>query len=164
MKRYLFLLNAVCIPVLLTACTPSKNSNANVVVIDLTNAATNTASALNQNTNTSVGNSNTNVASNANAALSNTNVSQAASITVNSSGFSPSSLTVKVGTMVTWTNSSGGEVFIASDPHPTHTDLPGLSSGAVANGGTYSFTFVKIGTWGYHDHLDPTLKGSVTVQ
>lgn len=141
-------------------------SNTNTVVLDLTNAATpakgGSASGGNSNTN-STANTNAPSSSNTNAAA-NVNASTGVAVSITSSGSSPSTVTVKAGTVVTWTNSSGGDIRVASDPHPTHTDLPGLDSSTLANGDSYSFTFTKVGIWGYHDHLDPTVKGSVTVQ
>ncbi len=79
--------------------------------------------------------------------------------------FSPATITVKQGTTVTWTNTGTAKVWIASDPHPTHTDYPGFNSGTdIGAGESWSFTFDKKGTWGYHNHLNPTAKGTVVVE
>ena len=78
--------------------------------------------------------------------------------------FNPPAITVSVGDTVTWTNQDSVPHDVASDPHPTHTDLPGLRSGTLNPGQSYSFTFDKAGTWSYHCHLHPTMKGAVTVQ
>ena len=88
-----------------------------------------------------------------------------ASVSVTAGGaFSPAVITVKKGTTVTWTNTGSAQVWIASDPHPTHTDYPGFDSkAAIGTGETYSFTFDKVGSWGYHNHLNPTVKGTVIV-
>ena len=176
MKRIAYLASVAVLPLALAACTPATNSNTNTAVIDLVNEPTNTAAGLNQpggagsgsagnvnsNTNTAL---NTNAASNSNTnAVANTNTNTATVVTITSSGCTPSTVTVKAGTVVTWTNASGVDVRVSSDPHPTHTDLPGLDSSTLSNGDSYSFTFTKVGTWGYHDHFDPTTKGSVTVQ
>ncbi|MDP2789851.1 MAG: cupredoxin domain-containing protein [bacterium] len=162
MKRFAYLAGAVGLSIALAACTSATNSNTNTVILDLVNEATNTAPVLNQNANSSAV-LNTNSAANSNVAA-NVNTNAAIAVSITSSGFSPNTVTVKAGTVVTWTNSSGGDIRVASDPHPTHTDLPGLDSSTLGNGDSYSFTFTKVGTWGYHDHLDPILKGSVTVQ
>lgn len=80
-------------------------------------------------------------------------------------GFSPHSITIKKGETVTWVNKSGDSMWVASNPHPTHTDYPGFDElQGVPNGGTYSFTFEKIGNWGYHNHLEPSNQGIVVVQ
>lgn len=168
MKRFIIILGAVLIPVTLAACAPAKNANTNTVKLDLVNEAANVNTGTNTNpvanTNSLLANSNVNASTSSNQNTNASTTSAGQSVSVISSGYSPATVTVKAGTVVTWTNNSGGNIFIASDPHPTHTDLPALSSGTVANGGTYSFTFTQKGTWGYHDHLDPTTKGTVIVQ
>ncbi len=86
-------------------------------------------------------------------------------VTFDGSSFSPSTLTVKSGTTVTFTNNSDTPVWPASNPHPTHTDLPGFDAGkGLGKGESYSFTFVKKGSWGYHDHLDSGIMGTIVVQ
>ena len=89
-----------------------------------------------------------------------------ASVSVTAGGtFSPATLTVKKGTKVTWTNSGSAKVWIASDPHPVHNGYPGLDSGTdLRTGESFSFTFDKAGSWGYHNHFNPTIKGTVIVE
>lgn len=89
----------------------------------------------------------------------------AAAVSITSGGtFSPATLTVKKGTKVTWTNSGSAKVWIASDPHPVHNAYPGFDSGTdLRSGESYSFTFTKPGSWGYHDHFSPTVRGTVIV-
>jgi plastocyanin len=85
-------------------------------------------------------------------------------VTFTDKGFSPSPVTVKVGTTVTFVNESSSGMWVASDPHPTHTLLPGFDQLASAGkNGTYEYTFTKIGTWTYHNHLNPTVKGTIVV-
>lgn len=84
-------------------------------------------------------------------------------VTIKNFAFDPSVITVKAGTTVTWTNQDAVPHQVASDPHPTHTDLPGLVSDSFVQGQTYSFTFVKVGTFGYHCHIHPSMKGTVIV-
>jgi plastocyanin len=85
-------------------------------------------------------------------------------VTFTDKGFSPSLATVKVGTTVTFVNESGGQMWVASDPHPTHTLLPGFDElKSVGNGGTYDYAFTKVGTWTYHNHINPAVKGTVVV-
>lgn len=79
-------------------------------------------------------------------------------------GFSPSTLTIKAGTKVTWVNNSGEDATINSNPHPTHTDYPPLNLGAFSNGQSLSLTFDKPGTYGYHNHFNPSQKGTIIVQ
>lgn len=78
--------------------------------------------------------------------------------------FSPAVVTIKAGDTVTWTNHATNPVWIASNPHPTHTDYPGFDSkAAIDPGKTYAFTFTKVGSWGYHNHLNPSVQGTVIV-
>ncbi len=79
-------------------------------------------------------------------------------------GFVPASIDVAPGTTVTFVNDSSGQMWVASDPHPTHTDLPGFDEHtAVSKGGTYSYTFTQAGSWGYHNHVHASAKGTVNV-
>lgn len=85
-------------------------------------------------------------------------------VTFTDKGFSPSPVTVKSGTTVTFVNESNSAMWIASDPHPTHTLLPGFDQlTSVGKGGTYEYIFAKVGTWTYHNHMNPTVKGTVIV-
>ena len=91
-------------------------------------------------------------------------VENQASVTLTSSGFSPATLTIKAGTTVTWTNKSGSDATVNSNPHPVHTDYPPLNLGSFSDGGTLSLKFDKPGTYGYHNHLNPSEKGTIIVQ
>jgi plastocyanin len=78
--------------------------------------------------------------------------------------FEPTTAFVKVGTTVTFKNNSDKPHWVASDPHPTHTDLPGFDAkGAIDPGASYTYTFDKVGRWLYHDHLSPAFGGAVEV-
>ncbi len=142
--------------VLLGAACAKKSSQTNVV-----NSGSNTnASTVNLNTN-----------NNLNAAvidLTNTPttaVPAGAAVSMTASGFSPSTVTVKVGGTVTWTNTDTAVHQPASDPHPTHTGLAGFDAlGGVSPGKTFRFTFTRAGTFGYHDHVFTTRTGKVIVE
>ncbi|HEX5429923.1 MAG TPA: cupredoxin domain-containing protein [Patescibacteria group bacterium] len=87
-----------------------------------------------------------------------------AEIDITSSGFSPANITVKSGTVVVFKNTDSKQHWPASNPHPVHTDLPGFDAlHGLNQGETYQFTFSKVGTWGFHDHLNPSNGGTVTV-
>ncbi len=86
------------------------------------------------------------------------------SITANGA-FSPASVLVQLGDRVRWNNTSTGFHRVAVNPHPTHTDLPGFDSlENIAPGFTYTYTFNQKGTFNYHDHVNPSITGSVIVQ
>jgi plastocyanin len=85
-------------------------------------------------------------------------------IEIKNFSFSPAEITIKSGDTVKWTNQDEAPHLVASDPHPTHTDLPGLESKSLAKGDSYEFTFEKTGTYGYHCHLHPSMKGKIVVE
>lgn len=80
------------------------------------------------------------------------------------SGFSPATLTVKVGATVTIRNDSDRTVDFSSDPHPTHTLYPFLNAGDIAPGKSATVTVPRAGSFGYHDHLNPSMKGTIVAQ
>src|SRR5438128_1366690 len=65
--------------------------------------------------------------------------------------FSPTSLTVAVGTTVTWRNTTGA-------PHTVTSDDGSTFNGMLSTGGTFSFTFTKAGTFAYHCNIHPYMK------
>lgn len=81
-----------------------------------------------------------------------------------SSGFAPSSVTIAQGGTVTWTNNASLQMRVSSNPHPTHTNLPGFDSPNIEPGGTWSYTFTQKGNWGYHNHLNSSFTGVVVVE
>jgi len=85
-------------------------------------------------------------------------------VTLTSNGFSPATLTVPVGTTVTWINKSGQDATVNSNPHPIHTDYPPLNLGSFADGASLSLTFSKAGTYGYHNHFSPSETGTIIVK
>ena len=85
-------------------------------------------------------------------------------IVMTDSGYTPSTVTVKKGTTVTFKNNGTKLIWPASAPHPTHTDYPAFDPKVgIAAGASWSFKFDQVGTWRYHDHLNPTRFGSVVV-
>jgi plastocyanin len=78
--------------------------------------------------------------------------------------FSPTIVTVKKGTKVTWKNLGDAPVWPAVNPHPVHTEYQGFDARTdLRKGETYSFTFDKVGSWNYHNHLNPGTTGTVIV-
>ncbi len=69
-----------------------------------------------------------------------------------------------VGATVTIQNDSDRTVDFSSDPHPTHTLYPFLNAGDVAPGESATVTIPRAGSFGYHDHLDPSKKGTIIAQ
>jgi plastocyanin len=91
-------------------------------------------------------------------------VAKTVNIFIANNKFDQASTTISVGDTVIWLNKDVTAHQIASDPHPTHTALPELESGSLATNQTYSFKFMQPGTFGYHDHFNPSIKGIIKVQ
>jgi len=86
-------------------------------------------------------------------------------VSYTSSGFSPSSVSLKVGDAIKFINNSTMDFWPASDPHPIHTGIPDLDAKrAIAPGGSYTFTFTKPVNAGWHNHLNTTQTGAIIVQ
>jgi plastocyanin len=73
--------------------------------------------------------------------------------------FDPSSLTVKSGPAVKWTNQDGTPHTIVSDTG----SMVAFSSDSISSGASYSFTFTQPGTYTYHCSIHPTMKGNIIV-
>jgi len=94
-------------------------------------------------------------------------------VTYTDAGFSPRILTVKKGTTVSFKNTSSRPMRVASDPHPTHDKYPTKGGcvgstfdvcNTIAPSQSWSFTFDAVGTWGYHNHVNPREGGTIVVQ
>lgn len=70
--------------------------------------------------------------------------------------FAPKTLSVKVGTVVTWTN---GDAM----PHTVTSTGNGPASGTLSKGQSYSYTFAKVGTFAYHCSIHPSMTAKVIV-
>lgn len=64
-------------------------------------------------------------------------------VTIKNFGFTPDTLTVKVGTTITWTNQDSVTHTVTSD-----TDV--FDSGGLGKGESFSFTFTAAGSYPYH--------------
>lgn len=93
---------------------------------------------------------------------------QQSSVTYTKDGFSPSALTVKAGTKLTWVNQSSDQVAIGVDPHPIHTGDRSITNGEFTlnlnPGESKMVTLNKTGSFGYHNHLNPSQTGTITVE
>lgn len=86
-------------------------------------------------------------------------------VTYTSSGFSPSSLTINAGDSVHFVNNTSGTMWVASDPHPMHSDYSEFDAQkGYASNTTYSFTFDEAGTYEYHDHQHASMRGTIIVK
>ena len=79
------------------------------------------------------------------------------SVTLQNFAFSPATLTVKVGTTVTWTNKDG-------TTHTVTSDSGVFNSGNLSPNATFSYTFNNTGTFTYHCSIHTYMTGTVIVQ
>jgi len=79
------------------------------------------------------------------------------SVTIENFAFSPSTITVSVGDIVTWTN-------MDATPHTVTADGGSFDSGNMAEDDTFSHTFNEAGTFGYTCTIHPYMQGTVIVE
>ncbi|MCM3920818.1 cupredoxin domain-containing protein [Frankia sp. AiPs1] len=80
-----------------------------------------------------------------------------ARVAIQNFAFSPATVTVKVGTTVTWTNQD-------SEPHTvTAKSGAGPDSPTLDQGATYQYTFTKAGQYPYLCTIHPFMLGTVVV-
>lgn len=78
--------------------------------------------------------------------------------------FSPSTITVSVGTTVSWTNGGGTTHTVTSNTGVFDSGMlapPNAQTGTP--GATFSYTFSSAGTFAYHCSIHPQMTGTVTV-
>lgn len=71
--------------------------------------------------------------------------------------FSPTNITIKVGSKVTWTNQD-------EEPHIVASDNGTFRSAALDTDESYSFKFDKPGTYHYVCTIHPRMIGTITVE
>ena len=94
-------------------------------------------------------------------------------IEITANGFTPNELTIKKGEQATWINKNTQKHWPASAVHPSHTTYP-ETGGCIGSKfdackelnpeETWTFTFDHEGSWNYHDHLNPALRGTINVE
>lgn len=100
-------------------------------------------------------------------------------VTYTNAGYAPATLDVKAGDTVTFKNQSSGNVWTGSAMHPTHVVYSGTALAQhcpdpenddfdqcknEGPGTSWSFTFTKAGSWGYHNHANSKHFGKVVVE
>ena len=82
-----------------------------------------------------------------------------AHVSMRNYAYHPSTLTVKSGSTVTWTNDETSNI-----PHTvTRTTNRGPVSGIIWPGQTFTHTFTQSGSYAYRCELHPEMRGTVTV-
>jgi plastocyanin len=71
--------------------------------------------------------------------------------------FDPATITVPIGTSVTWTNQDSAD-------HTVVADDGSWKSESLAKGATFSYTFTNAGTFTYICSIHPTMKGTIIVK
>jgi plastocyanin len=85
-----------------------------------------------------------------------------ASVTIKNFAFDPPSLTVTVGTTVTWTNQDTTSHTVTSGA-PNQPDGVFRSS-PLGQGKQFTFTFMKAGTFSYYCEIHPSMTATITVK
>ncbi len=93
-----------------------------------------------------------------------TKATPVAEVSITNKGFEPSTLVVKKGTEIVWTNSDSALHQVVANPYPTGKDLPRLKSEILNNNQTYSYLTSQTGSFGYHDQIKPTINGTIVVK
>jgi plastocyanin len=87
-------------------------------------------------------------------------------IRLTAQGPQPRSITIRKGDSVSFINDDSRAYWLVSDPHPAHTDCPGLDSRrGLATGESYTLTFPAARTCSFHNELDPyAVGGTIIIQ
>jgi plastocyanin len=78
-------------------------------------------------------------------------------VKIDNFSFAPATLTVPMGTSVTWTNRD-------DIPHNVVSEDNSIKSKALDTDEKFTFTFTKPGTYSYFCSIHPKMKGTVVVQ
>ena len=79
-------------------------------------------------------------------------------VAIQNYAFSPTSIKVKVGTKVTWTNQDSVHHTVTED-----SDSSGPKSDVFGMNQTYSYTYKTVGSFSYHCAIHPEMHGQVIV-
>lgn len=85
-------------------------------------------------------------------------------VKITASGFEPSEITIDSDTTLMFENSDKVNRWPASDIHPTHDIYPDFDpTKAIKPGENWEFRPKRVGTFKFHDHLFPHIKGVLTI-
>jgi plastocyanin len=86
-------------------------------------------------------------------------------VSYTNTGFFPKTITIKKGDTVRFANNSDDDMWVASNPHPIHSDLNGFDSEkSYESNSIFTYTFTKTGTWSYHNHKNSSVEGTIIVK
>lgn len=87
-----------------------------------------------------------------------------ATVLMKKDNFEPETVTVKKGATLEFKNMDATARWPASNIHPTHTIYPQFDPRQpIDPGQSWSFTFNKVGSFKYHDHLIPSIRGTIII-
>ncbi len=85
-------------------------------------------------------------------------------IEITKDGFNPQSVTVDQNQTIIFLNRDDTPRWPASNSHPTHDLYPEFDpKKSIEPGDSWPFKPKNVGTWKYHDHLFPHMRGVITV-
>jgi len=85
-------------------------------------------------------------------------------VTLTKDGFVPDTLTIKKGQTIAFRTTAGKLFWPASNLHPSHLLYPEFDpQQPIQPNNVWAFTFEKVGSWKFHDHLAPYFTGVVNV-
>ena len=86
-----------------------------------------------------------------------TSATPAVTVTISRTGLDPRSVTIALGDRVLFVNNDATAHSIGSNPHPDHTDCPGINQVGFLSPGQRRETgnFVAVRSCGFHDHDEP---------
>lgn len=85
-------------------------------------------------------------------------------ITIIDGRFEPNKLVIELGETVVFKTEDGNSFWPASNLHPEHSTYSEFDPlKPIEPEESWSFTFNKLGIWGFHDHLRPFLRGEIIV-
>lgn len=143
MKKILPIVIVIAIIAVIIAVMAGNNNDS---------STTNSTNPPFSNTNTSSNNSSTTPSPTTNEQSSTTS-----EVSIANMNFSPTSITVKKGTKVTWTNNDSVAHDVTSDSGSE------LKSELLEKGESYSHTFNTAGTFAYHCSIHPNMQAKVVV-
>ena len=80
-------------------------------------------------------------------------------VSYTSRGFSPATLTIKAGKSVHFVNNSNKAMSLTTTSVDNQIQSEFNQSKTVGQGGTFDFTFMSAGTWGYMNRNNPSDQG-----
>lgn len=86
-------------------------------------------------------------------------------VVLTQNGYEPRELTIDLGDEVVFSTERGYPHWPASNIHPTHNQYAAFDpQQSVPAEETWAFQFMQSGTWQFHDHLNSTYTGVITVR